>query len=352
MRLFDRGTPGRGASWAAAGMLSPLGEARAAGPFLDFGLESLLMYAGWVDELEAESGIDVEYRESGKLKLALSDKEASRLEDRARWAEEHGIRIDRLDPTVLRETEPAVALSVRAALLVHDDYRVDNRALGQALLEAAQAAGVQIVAETPVRSVRSRGGHVAGVELEDDRVVAADRVVLAAGAWSSRIGGLPRPIPVHPVRGQMICLQPHAPVSQRVLESEEIYLVPRDDGRLLLGATMEEVGFREMNTTDGTRGLLNSVMSLVPGLGAAAVVDLWSGLRPGTPDGNPILGRDPDLAGLIYATGHFRNGILLAPATARIVAALATDDDSDRPHTAFAPDRDQLARASGRGIPG
>lgn len=175
--------------------------------------------------------------------------------------------------------------------------------------------------------------------MEDGSHVDAGAVLLAAGAWSGLVEGLPHLLPVRPVRGQMLSLEPETPLSAHVIESEEVYLVPRDDGRLLVGATVEEVGFREGNTVQGVRRLLNGAVRLAPVLGSASVKEFWAGLRPGTPDGLPILGPDPEVASLFLATGHYRNGILLAPATAECLAALLTGEGSEFVPPAFSPGR-------------
>jgi glycine oxidase len=337
--VLERGTPGSGATHAAAGMLSPLGEAERPGPALEFALRSLRMYGDWVRGIESDSGSSVEYRESGKLRVALSVPEVERLGERARWAEALGVRAEWFDPEPLRKLEGKLALSVRGALLVHDDFRVDPRALGRALTVAARARGVEVREGTPVRSILTHAGRARGVSLEDGTTLEAGAVLLAAGAWSATIAGLAQPLPVRPVRGQMLTLHPDPRLSDLTIESEEVYLVPRDDGRLLVGATVEEAGFVEANTADGVRRLLSGAVRLAPGLGSARLVEIWAGLRPGTSDGQPILGGDPEVAGLFYATGHYRNGILLAPATADALGALLAGKGEDAVPPAYRPTR-------------
>lgn len=338
--VVDRGRPGREATWAAAGMLSPIAEAEVDGPFLEFGLASLRRYSAWVDAIEDESEHSVEYREAGKLRLAFTEADRVELAERRVWAEDRGLGVRWLEPEELRREHPDLSLSVRGALLLEDDYRVDNRRLADALVEAARTAGTRFRSGIEVQGIASAGGRVTGVTTIDGETLQADRVLVAAGAWSGALEGLPDELPVHPVRGQMLALRPDRLPWERVLESAEVYLIPREDGRLLVGATVEDAGFQPGITAEGVRSLLDGALRLVPVLGSASIEEFWSGFRPGTPDGRPILGADPKLEGLFVATGHFRNGILLAPLTGASMAALIADDTSGPSlPAAFAPGR-------------
>lgn len=325
--VLERGRLAGGASWAAAGMLSPLDEARGAGPFLDFAMASLRLYGAWAREIEAESGRAIEYRESGKLVVALSESEAKTLRDKAAVAREAGIGVEWIEPRSLRQGVPALAPTVAGGLLIRDDFRVDNRELGRALAECCRERCVDVRESTPVRAIDIRSGRVGGVTLADGGALEGDAVLVAAGAWSASLEGLPRPLPVRPIRGQMLAVRPRAPISARVIGSADVYLVPRDDGRLLVGATVEDVGFEEANTAGGTEHLLAGALAVVPELEDAPIVESWSGFRPASADGDPLIGPDPEIRGLFYATGHFRNGILLSPITARVVAALLTGEE-------------------------
>lgn len=337
--LLERKTCGREASWAAAGMLSPLGEALQPGPFLQFGLDSLEAYPAFVAELEEETGIGVELRKCGKLRLALSEDEEERLRARLHWARDRDLAARWLEPGELRAEEPALAAPALGGLLLEDDLRVDNRALARALVESLRLRGVSIREGVEARGVDVRNGRARAVLLEDGESLPASAVLLAAGAWTGTLEGLPFPVPVRPVRGQMMALRLDAPPSRRVLESEEVYLVPRDDGRILVGATEEEVGFRSETTAGGLADILDAALRLVPGLRSASVDRAWSGLRPGSLDGLPILGRHPEVKDLYIATGHFRNGILLTPATARAMGALVTGAAGPIPPAEFGPER-------------
>lgn len=330
--VVDPGTPGMEATWAAGGMLSPLGEAPGAGPFLRLGRASLDRYPAWVADIVAASGVPVEYRRHGKLEVALDDEALETLRSSIGWRRTEGARAEWLDGAAARALEPALSPEVRGAVLLEEDHAVDNRALGRALWAAAAAAGVTFRLGAGVRAVERLAGRAGGVRLEDGARLAAGAVVLAAGCWSGGVDGLPAPLPVFPVRGQMVAAGAVPPPIQRVVASPgQAYLVPRAQGRVVVGSTMEHAGFHAVATVGGSAGLMAAAARIVPALAAAALVETWAGLRPGTPDGLPILGEDPALPGLFYATGHFRNGILLAPITAELVAAQVRGEEPPLP---------------------
>jgi glycine oxidase len=337
--VLERGRPGRESSWAAAGMLSPLGEAREGGALLELGLAGLEAWPEWIRSLEAETDLDVDFRRCGKLRVAFTTEEANDLEARRGWAQERGISHRLLSGPEARGEVPLLPESVLAGLLVEQDHRVENRLVTEALLKSAGALGVEILEGTAVRRVTVEGGRARGVVLDDGSALPAGKVLVAAGAWSGALGGLPFPLPVRPVRGQILSLVPDRLPSERILESDRVYLVPRGDGRVIVGATQEEVGFDRSLTAGGIGGLLEGAMELVPELAGARVHEMGSGLRPGTPDGNPVLGPFPGSEGLLVATGHFRNGILLAAVTARALGAMAAGDEGPALPPDFLPDR-------------
>ena len=236
------------------------------------------------------------------------------------WQTAAGLPVEWLDPEEARAAEPALNPYLRAALRFPEDHQVDNRLLAEALRQAAVAAGVRIRSGETATAVLQDAGRVSGVVLASGERIAARTVVIAAGAASGEIVGLPAPLTVRPVHGQLLALRPVTPLIRHVLDSPRIYLVPRSDGRVIVGATVEEVGFRSGVTAGGVHGLLAAALELVPSLADAPLVESWSGHRPGTPDGKPVLDGDPELPGLIYATGHYRNGILLTPITALALA--------------------------------
>ncbi|MDR0787407.1 MAG: glycine oxidase ThiO [Gemmatimonadota bacterium] len=323
--VIDRDEPGQHASWAAAGMLAPQKESEGPGPLLSLMLRSRVLFPAFVSELEAETGIAAGYRTEGMLRIALDEEDAVRLEARARWQLEAGLRVERLSGTEVRALEPAVAREALGALYFADDHQIDNRQLTRAIHASAINAGVEFRCGSGVRMIEARSGSIC-VKLENGEVIEAGTVVVAAGCWSGQIGGLPSPLPVEPVHGQLLALEMAPPALGYTLVSGDIYLVPRRDGRLLVGATSERVGFRRANTAGGMQRLTSAAVRLVPGLAERPVVSWWSGLRPATPDGLPVLGEDPAMPGVIYATGHYRNGILLAPVTGELVGGLVAGD--------------------------
>lgn len=348
--VVEKDTPGNEASRAAAGMLSPVGEQMEPEPFLNLGLHSLSLYPEFAAELQAETSLTVGYRPNGKLEVAFDGHEMESLRAHLR---SHGDRVSLADPLRLlsgeevRELEPALSPGVLGGLLLPGDHSVDNRALTRALLRSCELAGVALLTHAPVRRLVQTSGRVRGVALEDGSEIHGPAVVLAAGAWSSRLEGLPRPLSVRPVRGQMLSVDAVPPPCHRVIATPRAYLVPRDD-HLIVGATSEEVGFDRRPTPEGVLTLLNGLLEAFPHLQSAPIRETWTGFRPATPDDLPILGPDPLLSGLVYATGHYRNGILLAPATARLICDQILGAGPDGPILdalrPFAPDRPALLR--------
>lgn len=336
--IVERGGSGRNASWAAAGMLSPLAEADRAGAFLDLLRASRRLYPSFVRELEEESGASVAYRDEGTLLVALDDSDEERLRRRYAWQRDAGLPVEWMEGEAARRLEPGLSERTRSALRFAEDHQVDNRLLYAALERAAERAGVDVRQAEAVRLVTEEG-RAAGVMLGGGEEVRAAWVVVAAGAWSGGLQGLPREIPVRPVHGELLALEAVGQSLRHVLDSPRVYLVPRLDGRVIVGATMEEVGFERRVTAGGMNRLLGAAMELVPELGGAAVVETWSGHRPGTPDGRPILGPDPDVPNLVYATGHYRNGILLTPITAEIVEDIIVGEGCRYDLRPFSPDR-------------
>jgi glycine oxidase len=320
--VVERDSPGRRATWAAAGMLSPFGEG-AAGSFLELADDSLGRFASFAQALEHESGIDVEYRTTGKLHVAVAGADAHlHLLATDPSADRFGASL--IDGATARRMEPALSADIATAVLVGRDHRVNNRLLAQSLLASAAAAGVMFRTANPVAAVTTRHDEVTGVRLVSGEQIDAAHVILAAGAWSGQIEGLPAPVPGRPIKGQMFAVDsraraPERPATvllDRVIFTADCYIIPREDGRLLVGATMEDVGFRKGPTPRGIAALMEAAAAVVPAVADLPLVETWAGFRPATPDDLPILGFEPRLRGLLYATGHYRNGILLAPVTA------------------------------------
>ena len=323
VEIFDRGAAGRGASWAAAGML-------AAGVECEPGEEGLLaltrasqaLWPNFARELEAASGETIGYRDDGTLVVALTRDDVGQLRFGYDFQTKLGIDLTWLTGVEARDREPYLRPGTAAAVFSPNDHQVDNRRLAMALKTAFLKAGGTLHENTPVEAIDIEAGRARGLVVAGEKRP-ADLVVLAAGAWSREIAGLPataRP-PVRPVKGQMLALRmdPAAPLLRHVLWAPGIYLVPRDDGRLLLGATVEEKGFDESLTAGGVFSLLEAAWRALPAIEELAIDELWVGHRPTSRDDAPILGPS-EIEGLVLATGHHRNGILLAPITAEAIS--------------------------------
>jgi glycine oxidase len=348
--VFDRGKAGSGASYAAAGMLAACCEAEPGEQALvALGRESQKRWPAFADELLRVSGIDVELRREGTLVLALTADDQATIAHGLEFQRSLGLPLEWLSAAATRAREPRLAGKIAGALFSPEDHQVDNRKLAQALRIAAEAAGTEIREHRPVKEISVQGGQVRGVVLEDGTTVTADIVVLAAGAWSRTIDGLPpdRRPPVRPVKGQMLALRMDAaaPLLSHVLWAPGVYLVPRRDGRLIVGGTVEEKGFDDTITAGGLLTLLEAAWRAVPAVEELPVDDIWVGHRPGSRDDAPILGPGP-LDGLFYATGHHRNGILLAPVTADAMARLILDDVAEPAIKPFGLERFLPARAA------
>jgi glycine oxidase len=331
--LFDRGAAGQGASYAAAGMLAACAEAEPGEEALiALGRQSQARWPAFADELRACVGIDVELRREGTIVIALTADDQARLQHHLVFQEQLGLPVHWMTAAETRQREPHLVGKLAGAMFSPQDHQVDNRKVALALRHAAEGAGAVINEHRPVEAISARSGRVTGIVLDDGTQVAADRVVLAAGAWSRSIKGIPPELlpPVRPIKGQMLALQdnPAMPLISHVVWGPGVYLVPRNDGRLLIGATVEEKGYDTSITAGGLLALLESAWRLVPAVEELTLAETWAGHRPGSRDDAPILGASP-IDGLIYATGHHRNGILLAPITAEAITRLIVDDVVD-----------------------
>ncbi len=350
VRLFDKGSAGGGASHAAAGMLAAVMEAEPGEDALvALGRASQALWPGFAAELKDASGIDVELREEGTLIVALTADDRARLIHQLALQTRLGLPIEWINGTEARRREPHLSATLAGALWSPQDHQVDNRKLVAALRKAAGAAGAIISEHEAVAEVRSAAGLATGVVLANGEEHPADVVVLAAGAWSRSIGGLARETrpPVRPVKGQMLALRMDAtaPLITHVVCAPGVYLVPRRDGRLLVGATVEERSFDTALTAGGILTLLEAAWRAVPAIEDLPIDEMWVGHRPGSRDDAPILGPAP-MQGLVYATGHHRNGILLTPITADLIARAVIDGTVDPALAPFGIDRFALARAA------
>jgi glycine oxidase len=341
-------SPGRGASWAAAGMLAPVGEANfGEDPLTALNIAGARSWPGFANRLEAAAERTVGYLAQGTLLVAVDASDLAVTDDLLDYRERLGLAADRLGASQCRATEPLLAPGVRGGAELVGDHQVDNRRLLAALVAAGRAGGVEL-REDEVCDVELGGGRAAGVTLRHGGRLPAGAVVVAAGCRSGRIGGIPAPLrpPVRPVGGVTVRLRAPdgAPVLRRtvrgLVHGRSCYLVPRADRSLVVGATVEERGFDLAVRAGAVGDLLDDARRLAPSLEEYEVVDTTAGLRPGSPDNAPIVGAT-GLPGLIVATGHYRNGILLAPITAAaVVAQLAGEaGGEDGPFASFGPDR-------------
>lgn len=351
--VFERNArPGGEASWAAAGMLAPQAEADAPGPLFDLCLRSRALYPDFIAALWEETRIDAELCPAGTLLLAEEESEVAALQAKLAWQTAAGCHAEWLSPDDVQTLEPLLKSSV-GALYLPDDWQVENRRLTQALIAAATAAQVRIVCHCEAVTLLVERGRVAGVEVREERW-AAPVVVNAAGSWAARMTPALLRLPgrvVRPIRGQMLALQmPLLTKLRHVVRTPRVYLVPRRDGRLVVGATVEDVGYEKQVTAGGVLGLLAGVTAAAPSLAQAALLETWAGLRPLAADDLPLIG-ETDVEGLFCAVGHYRNGILLTPVTAEIVRCLVRGWPPPCDIAPFSPKRfsqpDMLSSAAG-----
>ncbi len=339
--IFERGTAGRGTSWQAAGMLAPDAEIG----FEELELyrlnrESLRRWPDFASRVEGASGIDVDYRDEGTLIVADDRDSAEALRRLYGFQQEQGLDVEWLTGEDAREIEPFVAPRLSAAIYSSTDHQVDNRQLLRALRVAFEAEGGTLHEDTPVEAVLPDEDAPA-VRTEDDTRVEASRIVVASGVWSRELGGLTPDAqpPVRPVKGQMIQLQRKPPFDlQHVIRGPDAYLAPKSNGRIVVGATSEEMGFDTTVTAGGLYDLLEGAWEVVPGIYDLPVEDTWAGLRPASRDHAPLLG-ETSVPGVIMATGHYRHGILLTPVTAEEIANLVRTGETSSWLEPFSPMR-------------
>ena len=334
--VLERAVPGAEASSAAAGILGAQADVDQPGPFLNLCLHSRALYAEWAPALQEATSIDVGYGRCGVLHLVFDEHEATVLGYRAERQQAAGLRAEPLDHAQVCELVPVATGPHLGGIWFPDDGQVDNQRLVPALAMACERAGVRFVTGRPVDRVVARQGRVAGVEAGGESFPAG-AVVVCAGAWTSLVPGLELPArAIRPIRGQMVELSLRAPAFSPVVYGPDGYLVPRRDGRILCGSTLEDAGYLKAVTLGGLRDIGAMATRLVPVLEGAAVHSTWAGLRPVSATGDPLLG-ETATRGLYVASGHYRNGILLAPATAEAMAALLVGDAPAVDVTPFAP---------------
>jgi glycine oxidase len=340
--VYDRGEAGHGASWAAAGMLAAAVETEPGEePLLPLALESQRLWPDFAREVEAASGVSPEYRDEGTIVVALNRDDAAQLRHSFEFQKGLGLDLTWLNAAEARGKEPHLKPGIAAAVWSPRDHQVENRRLGRALTLAATRAGVELVEHCAVREITFAGGRATGVVTERGRDP-ADIVVLAAGAWSREVGGIPPANlpPVRPIKGQMLALQmdPAAPLLRHVLWLPHGYLVPRLDGRLVIGATVEERGFDARLTAGGVFALIEGAWRAVPAIEELPIAEMWVGFRPGSRDDAPMLGPS-GIDRLVVATGHHRNGILLTPVSAAVISTYILTGTLPEIARPFSPER-------------
>lgn len=340
VNVVDAERPGGAATGASAGMLAPQYESPGPGPLFDLAVRARDRYPAFVSRVESLAGRSLHLRTDGMLVANRTPEERAAAEEDARWHGEAGQPAEVIGAAEAQRLQPGLGDGPGSWLWLPEESQIDSQALALALPDALAAAGVRLIGGQRVAALLAAGERVEGVRLHDGRTLRADAVVLAAGAWSPGIEGVPRALPVRPVRGHMVRFPAGSADLRRLVATHTgRYLVPRSDGTVLAGSTMDEVGFDRSLSDEGLGAVRGSAAELVPALGEAEPVERWADLRPLSADGLPVLGPDPDLEGLHYATGYGRNGILLGPIAGSMVAELVTRGTSPIDWTPFAATR-------------
>jgi glycine oxidase len=336
--VLERSVPGAEASSAAAGILGPSVESFEDALALQLGRRSRELHAELADELDELFGVDVGFRRCGVLKVALQEDEVSLLDRQAESLRVQGVRCERLSGEELRREEPSIHPEVLGGLSIDEDAQVEPRKLLAAVALGAEQEGVHFRTGSTVHAVESEGGKVRAVRLANERIE-AERVVVAAGSWTTQIPGLPiSPESIFPVRGQMITTHTRPRLFRHVVFGAGGYVVTRPDGHVLCGSTMEHVGFTRGISFGGMADVIAKATRIAPSLADAPVNAHWSSFRPGTPDGLPLVG-ETHIEGLFVASGHYRNGILLAPLTAELISRALAGETDGREAEALSPRR-------------
>ncbi|MDB5107367.1 MAG: Glycine oxidase ThiO [Candidatus Binatus sp.] len=344
--VFERGRLGQEASWAAAGLIGPQAEANEPGAFFDFALAAKKSFDAIVDRLIRESGVDPEYDNHGVLYVAFDEPSTAKLKARSRWQREAGGVVEDLSPREALKLAPMLSDQILHAVHMPTNRRVENRKLTQAYINAAVNSGSEFREGARVDSIVASGGRATGIKLADGSTESGDVVIDAAGSWSSEIRGLEDDgIRFYPVRGQIICFEARPGMVGPSIFSSAGIIVPRRDGRILAGSIFEDAGFNKSVTLDGMERILRAARALVPGLAAMTFREAWTGLRPASDDFMPVIGPSPTVAGVFYASGHFRSGILMSSITGELIADLVHGRKPSFDLTPFAPSRFREGRA-------
>jgi glycine oxidase len=340
--VLERGRLGQEASWAAAGLIGPQGEAEEPGPFFELCLAGKESFDRSVERLTKESGIDPEYDHHGMLYVAFSAHEREELASRARWQRDAGAEVEELTTEQARKIAPALSPKAIYALHLPTNWRTDNRKLTQAYVGAASKAGAEFREGVRIDSIAMKNGRATGLVTHDGQALAGDVVINAAGPWASEVRGLEADrIRFFPVRGQILCFEARSGTIEPSLFSTRGILVPRRDGRLLAGSIFEEAGFNKTLTLGGMTHILRAATELVPSLSELPFREAWAGLRPAADDLLPVIGASPSAPNVFYACGHFRSGILLSSLTGEVIADLVKGRAPKIDLVPFAPARFQ-----------
>ena len=346
--LIERASLGAEASSAAAGMLAPQAEADRADDFFYLTCRSRDMYPKFASDLREETGLDIELETTGTLYLGFSDHDVHELKQRYAWQTEAGLPVQLLTPAEAQTLETGISDGVQLALKFPLDTQVENRRLVTALSTSNQQLGVRLVTGTTVKTLNVKHGSICGIETSQG-TVATPNVVIAGGAWTSTLNVPDKALPdigIEPVRGQMLCFEANPQIARHVVYSPRGYIVPRRDGRLLAGSTTEFAGFDRRVTAAGVQSITSSALEICPAISSLPLAASWAGLRPRAADGLPVLGPCAEIEGVFYATGHYRNGILLAPVTGELIAASIIEKAFDPALDIFSPDRFRMAFAN------
>jgi glycine oxidase len=334
--LIERARLGTEASFAAAGMLLPQVEAATKDDFFTLACRSRDLYASFAAALHEETGIDVELDTTGTLYLALNSTDQEEIEKGYYFQSRAGLAIELLSTSAARALEPCISESITGALLFPHDIQVENRRLLNALANSVSNLGVNVLTGTNVDSLVIEGNRLTGVQTSSGAITCSTAVI-AAGTWSSFIKHTS--FSIEPVRGQMVCLEAKPQLTRHVIFSRRGYIVPRRDGRLLAGSTSENAGFDKSVTAGGINKILQNAHEISPAISNLPIVDTWAGLRPRAADGLPVLGPCVEIDGLFYATGHYRNGILLAPITGELISEAIVEGVASPLLAPFSPER-------------
>ena len=338
--VLDRGRIGAEASWAGAGILSPIHPWLYPDAFSELVNTSLALYPEYVSELEDISGMSVEWSRSGLMIPMFATDRTDHRQAALAWSGRFGWPVEPLSASDTRLSEPAVSPEVCGSLLWPEVGQVRNPRLLQAARLALQALGVELREHTEVAGLLEGKDGVAGVRLADGEHIAADHVLLAAGSWSGGLGeAMGLALPVRPVKGQIVLLHCASGTVRHIVKHDDAYFVPRLDGRVLVGASLEDAGFRRGNTVAEVGRLLDAVRQMMPSLAGAEIERQWMGFRPGSPDGLPYLGPVAGRRNLWVSTGHYRNGVVLAPVSAELISRWILGQEPGRAMSAFRPER-------------